>query len=155
MKHATTAEFNTGLMEWRNSAREDGFSPVMMLFGRRHRTSLPIISDLLEANVADEATAAANARRNRSCTQQSGKGRALPDLEPDTEVVIQDSKTGRWDTNAKIIRPSRLSEDNTRTYLVETEEGRQYVRNRRFLRKRARPQLSNDEEERQNQQVAE
>ena len=41
--HETGSNPNTVLYKWRNVPRSDGYSPAQLLFGRRQRTSLPLL----------------------------------------------------------------------------------------------------------------
>ena len=63
------------------------------------------------------------------------KGKTLPELNIGSKVLIQDHISKRWNTPAKVIgHAERGEEESERTYLVETETGTRYKRNRRFLR---------------------
>ena len=65
--------------------------------------------------------------KHRSYSDQSS--RALKPMKPGDKVIAQNTLTKRWDTHATIISRRR----DGRSYLINSD-GRNYVRNRKFLR---------------------
>ena len=113
---------------WRNMAREDGYSPAQLFFGRRQRQRLPCTPShcLLETphmeardELAKQQTAARN-ERTKDYTQ----------LQLGDRAWLQNPVSGKWDTQVEIdsVRPEGHS------YTVRTPEGKLYTRGRRLLR---------------------
>ena len=125
-------DFRNALREWRNTPRYDGLSPAQWLFGRRQRTDAPAIPAAYD-RIPDAKFAEHEARReekmdkHRSYSDQSS--RPLKPMKPGDKVIAQNTLTKRWDTRATIISRRR----NGRSYLINSD-GRNYVRNRKFLR---------------------
>ena len=127
-------QFRTAMLEWRNTPRFDGLSPAQWLFGRRQRTSLPTVNyDRLSNQVIKdhEGDKERNNEKVKDTFDRSTKeSMSFKDGSP---IVVQDHKTKRWDLPGHIIK--RRQSNRGRTYIVEVN-GRQYVRNRRFIRPR-------------------
>ena len=58
------------------------------------------------------------------------KHKALPPLEINDQIVLQNPRTGLWDNRGKI----RDIRENGKSYWVETEGGDQYLRGRALIR---------------------
>ena len=65
--------------------------------------------------------------KQQSCTDRSSRQRAP--MIPGQVIIAQHMLTKQWDQRATIIE----SRSNGRSYLVRMNNGRQYLRNRRFL----------------------
>ena len=125
-------DFRNALREWRNTPRYDGLSPAQWLYGRRQRTDAPAIPAAYD-RIPDAKFAEHEARReekmdkHRSYSDQSS--RPLKPMKPGDKVIAQNTLTKRWDTHATIISRRR----DGRSYWINSD-GRNYVRNRKFLR---------------------
>ena len=65
---------------------------------------------------------------------------SLKPMKPDGIVYVQDPKTSRWDSTAKIIEKR-----SRRSYFIEAD-GRRYLKNRRFLKPYMGSNSPDDEE---------
>ena len=52
--HASDADPDVMLYEWRNMPRSDGYSPAQLLFGRRQRTCLPLLPSFSALSISSE-----------------------------------------------------------------------------------------------------
>ena len=125
--------FRKGLIEWRNTPRcSDGFSPAQWALGRRQRSGCPALPNAYD-RVTDQDFSKALTRREEVMEKVKKDfdkdRRSLSTLPVDTLVVLQNFKTRRWERKGTIVerKPGR------NTYVVEVE-GRNFLRNRRFLR---------------------
>ena len=66
--------------------------------------------------------------------------RGLEPMKPGDIVYVQDPKSLRWDSNARIIEKR-----SQRSYTIEAD-GRKYLKNRKFLRPCPRPNTPDDGE---------
>ena len=117
------------LYDWRNVPRADGYSPAQLLFGRRQRTSLPLLPfQNCPINFFDAASSK-DALHSTSKKFHDLHNFNLSPLHPCQSVLIQDPKTSLWNTSGIIssIRPDNLS------YNVQIAD-RQFIRPRRLLR---------------------
>ena len=79
----------------------------------------------------DEANARRNALRDKYEAQsREGKAKERPQFELDQKVRLQHPLTKLWDTKAKVIG----IREGGRSYVVVTEHGHRFVRNRKFLK---------------------
>lgn len=125
-------EFDRGLVEFRNTPRQDGRSLAQVLFGRPLRSCAPDHGTSFAKEWQERiekcdrrATARAEAVRERYDSQ------ACP-FQPfhlSAHVRVQDPVTKRWKKVAVVIGVGK-----SRDYLVRTPSGRILWRNRRYLR---------------------
>ena len=113
---------------WRNMAREDGYSPAQLFFGRRQRQRLPCTPDhcLLE-------TPRIEARDNLARQQAAPRNERTKDyrqLAIGEKALLQDQITGKWDTQVAV---ESIRQDG-QSYSVRTTSGKIYTRGRRLLR---------------------
>ena len=66
--------------------------------------------------------------KRKGRVDQSSK--VLSTLSVGTKVLVQDMKSKRWDINAVVTQVRK----NNRSYTIKTENGKFYLRNRKFLR---------------------
>ena len=102
------------------------FSPAYGFFGRNPRTALPDIRDPTLTFTPDFAVSRSNTRAK---SVENSSGHTLPPLVPGDRVHIQDSTSGTWTIDGKILR----LRPSGRSYDVETSGG-VFARNRCFLR---------------------
>lgn len=117
--------FDVAFCEWKATPRPDGFSPSEMFFGRRVRTQLPsLLHDFTPKD----------AEQTRSDSRQKVIDRndnfILKSMKVGDPVLIQNPNTKQWTEKGVItyIRPSG------RSYEITLEDGKTYLRNRRFIR---------------------
>ena len=125
-------QFRIALREWRNTKRADGFSPAEWYFGRRQRTNAVAHPDAYKR--IDDETFAKHEEKRKELVAQSKSyfdrhtTSHIP-LEEESRAMMQNQTTKRWDIPVTVadIRP-------TGSYWVISDDGGQYLRNRRFLR---------------------
>ena len=125
-KTKTWKEFRRALREYRNTPRYDRLSPAQWLFGRRQRTDAPALPQAYR-RLSNEELESFEDRRREEMKVSTGKG--LPPLEVGQLVIIQNPITRRWDSRGTITS----KRERSRSYYVDID-GRQFLRNRRFLR---------------------
>src|SRR5258705_9116831 len=121
------------LLSYSSTALENGLSPAQMLMGRRLRTPLPVLPDLLKAQAPDELTLRRRERELRSRKKTAydahhGVHQAVP-----LRVVDRGWVT---DIRSEGIISRNLPEP--RSYLVQTPTG-SFRRNRRHIIASPRP----------------
>ena len=125
-------QLDRGLLELRNTPREDGRSPAQVLFGHPLRSGVPTHHRAFAAEwqraaeVCEERAAVAH---EKAVGYYNSSARRLPQLKIGSRVDLQDPATGLWNRVGVIVGVGQR-----RTYLVKTASGRVYWRNRRFLR---------------------
>ena len=122
------------VLEYRNTPRKDGLSPAQKLFGRPTRTKLPVHPVVYKKDIRDRIREAedrlAIKLREKAKEQHDCKVRKLKELRPGTVVRVQQHLTKRWDLIGTIMEVNPRG----RSYLVRSETGRLYWRNRKFIR---------------------
>src|SRR5690606_25726391 len=125
-------DVNLALLEFRNTPTSaTRLSPAQRLFGRRTRTLLPTHpSQLLpELHNAHMVSSALSAEKQRQAVIYNEHSKVLPPLAQQQIVRMRiDDKTQHW-VKARVIR-----ELGARSYLLRTEDGREFRRNRAFIR---------------------
>lgn len=117
------------LLEWRNTTNAMNSSPAQRLFSRRCRTLLPMHEKLLQPKVPTEVPEQIEKKRKNSKINYDRSARELLELEVDKEVYVK-LRPDRRDDNTPAIVKQKI--DN-RKYVVETQNGGRYVRNRRYI----------------------
>lgn len=134
MKKSKKADgnFKLALLEWRNIPTEGlNSSPAQRFFGRRTRTLLPIKNSLLKPELQTKVKEKKRIKQNKQERFYNRGAKELPALEKGDTVRIKPRATQRdtvWE-KARVIE-----QVEERSYRVETEDGRTYIRNRRHLR---------------------
>ena len=107
------------LYSWRNVPRNDGYSPAQLLFGRKQKTSLPVLEKKYEMYDISEAKQAKDKSFTKSANYYDQNKIDLTQFSVGQKVVIQHPKTGKWDQSGVIVgmRPDQLS------YSVKCEDG--------------------------------
>ena len=122
------------LIQYRNTPSvRDGLSPAQKLYGHPIQDTLPIHQQafLPEWQHSREETG-----RRTQQSQEAAAARynftanSLPDITVGTNVAVQNTRTGSWDTYGLVtsIGPHRQ-------YHVRTARGKTLIQNRRFLRR--------------------
>jgi hypothetical protein len=119
------------ILEYRNTPVDNFASPAQLLMGRQLRSILPVTSEQLEPKTIDSEKFITR-RHHLQFTQKKyyNKGaHPLPELKTGDAVRIQLAKGDKW-------KPGCVSStcSQPRSYLVRTDDGAVYRRNRRFLR---------------------
>ena len=125
------SEFRKALREYRNSPRKDGLSPAQWLYGRRQRTDVPAVPQAYRRLTNDEIDSFDERRREGEV--EVPRKRTMPQLKVGQEVLVQNPKSNlptskRWESKGTIIKKR-----SRRSYVINID-GREYLRNRRFLK---------------------
>jgi len=120
------------LLLFRNTPRDPtGLSPAQILFGRDLRDILPTPRNLFRPNMRYEAERRwQEVRQKRQEADSNSTRRELDHLRPGQVVLVQNPQTKRWTQRATIISFGK----NTREYIIRGENGREYRRNRIWLK---------------------
>ena len=128
--HEDTKSPLLAILEYRNTPVDGMKSPAELIFGRQLRSILPTIQQHLRQKEINPS--AVMARRKYQQLQQKKyydrNAKPLQPLQTNDKVYLQ--LTGEKWQPAKITNTG----ENPRSYIVETDNGNTYRRNRRFLR---------------------
>ena len=124
---ANMTQFRAHLYAWRNTPRQDGFSPSDLFFGRRQRSpKLPSLrKDACNLEAAETARSSTAAKAKEHFDKRAAP---LPPLKPGDTVLLSGPGTA-WGGKATVqdIRP------DGRSYTVLPENSNETTRNRRLL----------------------
>ena len=121
----------------RNTPSEQiGLSPAQRLFGRRTRTTLPTHESLLQPThvKAEDVRQKLKERQDRQMYYYNRHTKDLKPLKIGETVRIQPERKNELWKKATVT-----SETSIRGYTVTTEDGRNYKRNRRHLKRTTEP----------------
>ena len=138
----SNGDFYLNLLSWRNTPTEClDSSPAQRLYSRRTRTLIPTAKTLLQQEITADVKAKKMDRQTAKSEHYNKTAKKLSELKRGDVVRIQplDRHRKRWE-KAKVVRKV-----NIRSYIVETEDGRTYRRNRRHLRFTKEPFISYDD----------
>ena len=125
----TGENFHLALLEWRNTPREDGFSPAQALLGRRQKSLLPARSEALLPIDVEKFMSTRRATRQKQIAAYDKRATLYAPLNPGDEVIVQNPQSGTWDITGHIshvIPPGR-------SYEI-IADGKCIRRNRKFIR---------------------
>ena len=130
-------DFYLALLDWRNTPTEGlDSSPAQRLLGRRTRTSLPTTTKLLQPSAPTNVREKIIRKKEQQKKYYDRGTKDLPQLKKGDVVRVHPLPTdrqGRW-FKAKFERKVDI-----RSYVVRTEAGQLYRRNRKHLRKTKEP----------------
>jgi len=130
-------DINLAILAWHNTPTEGSvYSPVQKLQSRRTRTQLPISSELLKPEVAKGIVVETQHRKDKAKQQYDKTAKELPELVVGQSVRIQPTKHRALWKKAMVMKKVGI-----RSYLVKTNEGQIYRRNRKHLRQTAEKPL--------------
>ncbi|TRY77164.1 hypothetical protein TCAL_15990 [Tigriopus californicus] len=133
LKSTSWHEFRQMLREFRNTPNVSGFSPAHWIFNRPQRTCLPA-HPIIYARVSDDQYEEAKRRKSeqyaKRVTWADKQSHDLSPLSVGDEVLIQNTRTSRWDSKGRVLSSLR----NNRSYKIELDDGRLFYRNRRYLK---------------------
>lgn len=118
--------FPIAFSEWKRMPRADGYSPADMFFGRHIRGLLPMLPQL----AVDLQDAHARREDTLQCNRDRAGGHDLPPLQVGDRVRVQNHVSGQWDATGTVVS----LRDNGRSYVVDIDNARSSIRNRRHLR---------------------
>ena len=130
-KTGSWKNFQHALLEWRNTPRQhDKLSPAQYFLGRRQKTeavALPVAYQRISDREIKEAEILRGEKREN--VKEKASSNPKSNLNVGDKVLIQHWQTKRWDLSGTVIEKR-----NSRSYVVEAENGKRYLRNRVFLR---------------------
>ena len=131
--------FKVALSEWRMAPRVHGASPAQLFYGRQVRSSIlpELHKEVDKERMAEERRTEEREARYKRVTRYEA-----PPLEKDQPILLQDTKTKKWDIEG-FIRGAR---PHGRSYIVETKSGSLFLRNRKFIRPRTMQEESEVED---------
>ena len=113
---STPSTFAENLSIWRNTCSTKGESPAFLFFGRRLRTSVPVLSTFHPLTPQN--------------TEPSIRVDKLRSIAIGTCVRVQNPRTGLWSDVGVISATNPIG----RSYEIQLQDGTCVVRNRRFLK---------------------
>ena len=129
-KCSTSGEnFDSALLEWRNTARRDGISPAQAFLGRRQRTQLPCFDTTSFETSFKDSAAARNAAGTARAAAHDAHAHDLPALKVGDSVRLQNPHTKDWAEVGTVVS----QHDFGRSYDIRVN-GTVVRRNRRFLK---------------------
>ena len=126
--------------------RRGGLGAPMDLFMQRPTKMLsPNCQNSLLDLIANEAARKNKAMKN---AEEKNKRYSREFFEVGVRVIVQDQITNKWVKRGTVIS-SRLThtDQGARSYVIETDDGRTYTRNTRFLTREPSQQASQQERE--------
>ena len=124
-------EFLTGLLELRNTPRQDGLSPAEVLYGHPIRSKIPIHSSAFHSrwkrmNAEWDKRRSEQLKKSNRWYNQTAK--PMDPIRSGTVVRVQDPIDHTWETMATVIKVGRY-----RDYLLKSPSGKTFWRNRKFI----------------------
>ena len=124
-------DFYLSLLDWQNTPTEGlDSSPAQRIFGRRTRTSLPTTANFLRPKTPNNVRGKIKRKKNKQKVYYNSGTKDLRPLKRGDIVRVHPlptDKQGRW-FKAKVERKADI-----RSYIVRTERGQEYRRNRKHL----------------------
>ena len=123
----TKQNFRHALLEWRITPRADGVSPAEAMFGRQLRGKLPVIpsSKKMPENFMRNRAQQTDRRHNERAREHPSRPLVVGET-----VRVQDVRTGRWDTRARVESCRRSG----KSYKLIDTEGYTIIRPRHLLK---------------------
>ena len=119
---------NEVLLEWRLTQQIEGLSPAEKFFGRKRASTILTRVATLTVKNADRVVEVIARRRQKQKLSYDKNTKPLRSLTPGEKIRIQPSDyTHEWKLGTCIEKV------NSRTYRIQTEDGSQFIRNRRYL----------------------
>ena len=122
-------DLQMALLEWRNTPDINNLSPTQKLMSRRTRTTIPTAEALLKPEVVEGVHDNIKRKRQQTKATYDKSARPLPELQIGEPVRLQPvNPKAPWD------KGSCVAKVGPRSYLIETDNGNLYRRNRKFIR---------------------
>ena len=122
-------DLQMSLLEWCNTPDSSGLSPVQKLMSRRSRSTIPTTEVLLKPEVIDGVYENIKRKRQQAKAAYDKHAKPLPELHVGEPVRLQPINP-----KAPWAKGSCVAKIGPRSYLIETEGGNLYRRNRKFIR---------------------
>ncbi len=129
---AAKEDFGDALLAWRDTPRADGVTPSVLFFGRRLKTHLPAhprTYGLVDQREYEDMVRIRRGTLAGAHKRQDERARQYQPFRVGDYVVMRDPHTKEWEDIGQV----KCILDNGRSYSIEFE-GKEYVRNRLFLR---------------------
>ncbi|XP_021366770.1 uncharacterized protein K02A2.6-like [Mizuhopecten yessoensis] len=125
-------DFYMNLLVYRTTPLKHGKSPFELLHGRKARSNLPIIDSqlIVKSQSSEKFRKERYADKVKQKFYYDKRVRELPPLDRGNTVRIRDCRDSAWSTKG-VVR----EEVSPRSYLVESETGNTYRRNRKDILK--------------------
>lgn len=127
------SDLQLAILEWRNTPTQGmQSSPVQRLMARRTRTVIPMAQELLNPIIQTGVADKIESRKSKIKVRYDEASKPRADLEEGQQVLVRlhpEKRDDLW-IQGKLVRKI-----GPRSYLVEVN-GREYRRNRRFIRNR-------------------
>ena len=126
-------DFQYALLEFRNAPIAGmSYSPAQLLQSRHLKDKLPTPATALQPKLVEEAPSMLYSRQQKQKQYYDRTARPLPDIKVGDTVQLREGK--EW-------TPAVIADKHPapRSFQVTTEDGREYRRNRRFLRHTLEP----------------
>ena len=121
-------DLQMALLEWRNTPDINNLSPTQKLMSRRTRTTIPTAEALLKPEVVEGVHDNIKRKRQQTKATYDKSARPLPELQIGEPVRLQPvNPKAPWD------KGSCVAKVGPRSYLIETDNGNLYRRNRKFI----------------------
>ena len=122
-------DLQMALLEWRNTPDVNNLSPTQKLMSRRTRTTIPTAEALLKPEIVESVHDNMKRRGQQTKAAYDKSARPLPELQIGEQVRLQPvNPKAPWD------KGSCVAKVGPRSYLIETDNGNLYRRNRKFIR---------------------
>ena len=117
------------LLEWSNTPDINNLSPTQKLMSRRTQTTIPTAEALLRPEVVEGMHDNIKRKRQQTKATYDKSVRPLPELQIGAPVRLQPvNPKAPWG------KGSCVAKVGPRSYLIETDNGNLYRRNRKFIR---------------------
>ena len=127
-------DIHLALLEYRSTPVAGlKYSPAQLLMSRMLKDKIPVTSELLAPKVAEDAYPALKARQRKQKAYYDRRTKPLSKLNVGDSVRV---RLGRRDWTPAVVTQRHSA---PRSYLVTTENGRVYRRNRRVINSSAEP----------------
>ena len=120
--------------------RADGSSPSQMFFGRIQKQKLPLLNPNATSFDPDSLIKKRDDLHSKRCNLRDQHSVVIDDLVPGEKVLIQDYLSGLWSESATVLS---MREDK-RSYWVQDQHGRKFIRGRRRLKQISQPSSDKD-----------
>ena len=122
-------DLQMALCEWQNTPDINNLSLTQKLMSRRTQTTIPTAGALLKPEVVKGTHDNIKRERQQTKATYENSARPLPELQIGEPVRLQPvNPKAPWD------KGSCVAKVGPRSYLIETENGNLYRRNRKFIR---------------------
>lgn len=125
-------DFYLNLLDWRNTPTEGlGSSPAQRHYGRRTKTLIPTSRKLLKPKTIKRVKESKERMQSKQARYYDKTAKELPQLRKGDTVRLKrtnDKSETTWE------KAQVQEQTNIRSYRIQTEDGREYRRNRKHLR---------------------